>query len=598
MVEADTREEVLDELRDATRFVLVTHENPDGDALGSLVAMHRILLALGKDSVMYMAADEFPLPYEYRFFELDGLQSTLPDDLDERTIVFLDCGNIDRNPVGAFKREEAHILNIDHHHDNTRFGTVNHVVEDASCTAEIVWDLMRALGVEPALEIAEALYVGLVTDTGKFMYENTGRARARDGRRAHRRRRRRARHLPAPLRGHALRQARAAGARARPGAALRRRAADLHPPHARGLPDSGRRGQLLGGHHRPPALGRRHQGRRARARAARGRPRARARCRCAPPTARSTSRSSRAPAAAAATARPRASPRRCPRRTSSASCASRSPRSCRADGRAPCHSHDGPGMDGLVLVDKPPGKTSHDLTLATRRLLGVRKAGHAGTLDPFATGLLLVLVGRARRVQRFLMALPKQYVTVARLGAISTTGDPEGEITHTGRVPPARRGAAHRAHRAAPADLLGRARAGPQGLRARPRRRAVRGARARGHVYRFEQQWREEDRAAVPHRVLRRDLRALADRRAGRRLLRGAAPHADRAVRTSRTPIRSASCRSSRRWPSCRASRSTPTPRGAPATGSRSPARPRASTSCWPTPTGPWRSPSPARTAC
>jgi tRNA pseudouridine55 synthase len=92
-------------------------------------------------------------------------------------------------------------------------------------------------------------------------------------------------------------------------------------------------------------------------------------------------------------------------------------------------------VDGLVLVDKPAGKTSHDLTLATRRALGIRKAGHAGTLDPFATGLLLVLVGRARRVQRFLMALPKEYVTVARLGAISTTGDPEGEITETGRVP-------------------------------------------------------------------------------------------------------------------------------------------------------------------
>jgi tRNA pseudouridine55 synthase len=92
-------------------------------------------------------------------------------------------------------------------------------------------------------------------------------------------------------------------------------------------------------------------------------------------------------------------------------------------------------VDGLVLVDKPAGKTSHDLTLATRRALGIRKAGHAGTLDPFATGLLLVLVGRARRVQRFLMALPKQYVTVARLGAISTTGDPEGEITETGRMP-------------------------------------------------------------------------------------------------------------------------------------------------------------------
>jgi tRNA pseudouridine55 synthase len=89
-------------------------------------------------------------------------------------------------------------------------------------------------------------------------------------------------------------------------------------------------------------------------------------------------------------------------------------------------------VDGLVLVDKPAGKTSHDITLAVRRALGVRRAGHAGTLDPFATGLLLVLVGRARRVQRFFTALPKRYVAVARLGAVSTTGDPEGEITPTG----------------------------------------------------------------------------------------------------------------------------------------------------------------------
>jgi bifunctional oligoribonuclease and PAP phosphatase NrnA len=174
MVDADTRAQVLDQLRTAEKLVLVTHENPDGDALGSLVGMHRILLALGKDSVMFMAAEEFPLPYEYRSIEFDGLSSAPPVDLDERTIVFLDCGNIDRNPADAFKREDAHILNIDHHHDNTRFGTVNLVDEDASCTAEIVWELMRALGVEPTIEIAEALYVGLVTDTGKFMYENTG----------------------------------------------------------------------------------------------------------------------------------------------------------------------------------------------------------------------------------------------------------------------------------------------------------------------------------------------------------------------------------------------------------------------------------------
>jgi phosphoesterase RecJ-like protein len=137
--------------------------------------MQEILTAQGADSVMYVAPDEFPLPYEYRFLTLAGLVSIVPDDLEERTVVFLDCGNIDRNPVQAVKREEAHILNIDHHHDNTYFGTVNHVVPEASCTAEIVWDLMKGLGVELTPTIAEALYVGLVTDTGKFMYENTGR---------------------------------------------------------------------------------------------------------------------------------------------------------------------------------------------------------------------------------------------------------------------------------------------------------------------------------------------------------------------------------------------------------------------------------------
>jgi phosphoesterase RecJ-like protein len=169
-----TRSQVLAEVRDSERFILVTHENPDGDALGSLVAMHEVLKALGKDSVMFMAADEFPLPYEYRFFQLEGLVSVIPDDVEQRTIVFLDCGNIDRNPADVIKRDDAHILNIDHHHDNTHFGTVNHVVPAASCTAEIVWDLMRGLEVRPTLPIAEALYVGLVTDTGKFMYENTG----------------------------------------------------------------------------------------------------------------------------------------------------------------------------------------------------------------------------------------------------------------------------------------------------------------------------------------------------------------------------------------------------------------------------------------
>jgi tRNA pseudouridine55 synthase len=92
-------------------------------------------------------------------------------------------------------------------------------------------------------------------------------------------------------------------------------------------------------------------------------------------------------------------------------------------------------VDGVLLLDKPAGVTSHDVVAQVRRRLGRGvKVGHAGTLDPFATGLLLVLVGRATRVQRFLMALPKRYETVARLGWTSTTGDPEGEIA-PGRVP-------------------------------------------------------------------------------------------------------------------------------------------------------------------
>ena len=92
-------------------------------------------------------------------------------------------------------------------------------------------------------------------------------------------------------------------------------------------------------------------------------------------------------------------------------------------------------MDGVLLIDKPAGITSHDVVAAVRRSLGGPRTGHAGTLDPFATGLLLVLVGRATKSQRALMELPKRYETVARLGALSSTGDTEGEITETGRVP-------------------------------------------------------------------------------------------------------------------------------------------------------------------
>ena len=164
---------VADAIRAGDRFLLTTHENPDGDALGSLLAMHRILEALGKDSVMFLAAKEFPLPVEYRFLPLEEVFHEPPADIADRVVIFLDCGNIDRVPVDFLQTGQNKVINVDHHHDNTRFGTINLVDVEASCTAEILYDISGLLDVQLTPEMANALYVGLVTDTGKFMYENT-----------------------------------------------------------------------------------------------------------------------------------------------------------------------------------------------------------------------------------------------------------------------------------------------------------------------------------------------------------------------------------------------------------------------------------------
>jgi bifunctional oligoribonuclease and PAP phosphatase NrnA len=166
-------ERVVAEVRDRERFILTAHEGPDGDALGSLLGMHHLLTQLGKDSLMFMAAKEFPLPIEYRFLPLEEVFHEPPADMADRTVVFLDCGNIDRMPVDFLTDGGNFIINIDHHHDNTRFGDINLVDTGASSTAEIVYELGRRLGGRLTPEIASALYVGLVTDTGKFMYENT-----------------------------------------------------------------------------------------------------------------------------------------------------------------------------------------------------------------------------------------------------------------------------------------------------------------------------------------------------------------------------------------------------------------------------------------
>ena len=164
---------VVDALTRADRLFVVTHENPDGDALGSMLGLTRALRSLGKDAVMYLSGDT-PLPGEYGFLDLADVTRTLPDDLEERMLVAVDCASERRiGPDPLALERAAEVVDIDHHHDNTRFGDVNLIVADASSTAEIVRDVIAALGLELTPELAEPLYVGLVTDTGRFSYANT-----------------------------------------------------------------------------------------------------------------------------------------------------------------------------------------------------------------------------------------------------------------------------------------------------------------------------------------------------------------------------------------------------------------------------------------
>ena len=163
---------VVEALRSHDRFLVTTHENPDGDALGSLLAATLALRQLGKDVYMYLAGHA-PLPGEYTFMQLDELERTLPEG-DERVLLAVDCANESRlGPDPEILHQSPFTIDVDHHHDNTRFGDVNLIVANASSTAEVLRDVFAELGVELTPAIAEALYIALVTDTGRFQYANT-----------------------------------------------------------------------------------------------------------------------------------------------------------------------------------------------------------------------------------------------------------------------------------------------------------------------------------------------------------------------------------------------------------------------------------------
>lgn len=164
---------VVEAIRGRDRFLVTTHENPDGDALGSLLATTLALRQVGKDVVMYLAGDA-PLPGEYSFMPLTELKRIVPDDSGDRVLLAVDCANESRLGPGPDLIETAlSTIDVDHHHDNTRFGDVNLIVANASSTAEVLRDIFRELNVKLTPEIAEALYIALVTDTGRFQYSNT-----------------------------------------------------------------------------------------------------------------------------------------------------------------------------------------------------------------------------------------------------------------------------------------------------------------------------------------------------------------------------------------------------------------------------------------
>src|SRR5579884_1935360 len=163
---------IADALRQHDRYLVVTHENPDGDALGSLLAATLALRQLGKDAVMYLPG-QTPLPREYAFMPLDELVRESPADAADRVLLAVDCAKEDRIGDPEALARAPLVLDVDHHHDNTRFGDANLIVADASSTGEVLRDVFRELGVGLMPKIAEALYIALVTDTGRFQYTNT-----------------------------------------------------------------------------------------------------------------------------------------------------------------------------------------------------------------------------------------------------------------------------------------------------------------------------------------------------------------------------------------------------------------------------------------
>ncbi len=168
-------EKVIAQIRKHNNFLIITHANSEGDALGSELALCLLLRGIGKKVTL---VNEDPVPAEYAFLPGADLVQTFRERYRRKTFgayIFVDCAELSRSgSLAHMPFAGKPVINIDHHISNTNFGTVNWVDPDASSASEMVYRLYKKMGIAFTRESALQLYVGIMTDTGSFKYSNTG----------------------------------------------------------------------------------------------------------------------------------------------------------------------------------------------------------------------------------------------------------------------------------------------------------------------------------------------------------------------------------------------------------------------------------------
>ena len=167
-------DKIKSHLQNSKNVLVVSHANPDGDAIGSLIAMGLALKAIGKKTTLY---NESSIPAVYRF--LPAVNSVVREIGNQNfdTAVILDCGDLERiGEAVSMVRRIPVIINIDHHVTNAGFGNLQLIDTSACATAEIVYRLIKQLSVSIDENIATSIYTGILTDTGSFRFSNTNKA--------------------------------------------------------------------------------------------------------------------------------------------------------------------------------------------------------------------------------------------------------------------------------------------------------------------------------------------------------------------------------------------------------------------------------------